>query len=262
MPPNNRIGVEYKSNIPSLPLDMKVAEGSDITLKDIKEAISQTKTKFKMVQIEWDDTIQATTYGAAMLIKPEILDDPDLEEEYLSREGSPEEFFGKRYGISKEELDETLAKNYEQIIRFAPVLENIQNFFAWTHVWKNVHINFKHRFDGIALHKDIRSVIGGIQDGSNLYFHYDGFDPDKISDTDAEFIFCRNVAPLYDKISRVMKKPNMVYLTSLMDSGFDIDFIAAYNATAKFTPNGRPIAACDSNIFFYMENFYHANRHI
>lgn len=249
---NGEIGVDFSKMAQGIPFEAFISDASDVTLGDVRKSIDKETIRFKKVCIEWDDVVQDTTFGAALLMRPEILDDKELEEKYMSRlEISPIDFFEKEYNIPKKEMYAYLKENYELILKVSPLSRLMGDMFKWAPAWESLHIFFRHKFEHMALLNDF---IETMYNKVSITFHFEPMTPENMKDPTV--IITRSIAPYYQHYTVEKKTQEMVYITSLMDSGFTEEFLAAYFHTAKISPTKRPLGPYFCEIFFYMEEFY------
>jgi hypothetical protein len=254
------VEVTYSSNLDTVPQDTVVGtdpEGNKITIADLKNNIGTYKNPKPNCVIVWDDAIQFTTLGAALLycIDQECEKPFDIKT-YFEREiADPVEFLCTSIpGLTKEIIDDYIQNDYVSILTHSPKSQLFKLIFTWAVVYEDIHFVFKQRFDYSQLLNDLRNIIFE-GENRNITFHFlNEVSLDTVLDaTEADIVVTRNLKEAFVHMTMTKQKRFMMYIGPIEHNGLDIEFMQAYLLSANENPSGREEGPLGSQFRFFEE---------
>ncbi len=254
------VEVTYSSNLDNVPQDTVVGadpQGNKVTIADLRKNIGTYKNPKPKCVIVWDDAIQFTTLGAALLYcidqEPAIKFDIKT---YFERDiGDPAEFLCESIpGLTKDIINDYIQNDYISILTHSPKSELFKLIFTWAVVYDDVHFVFGQRFDYSQLLNDLRDVIFS-DENRNISFHFlNEASLDIILDTvDPDMIITRDIKTSFVHMTIKKQKKYMMYLGPIEHNGLELEFMQAYLLSADENASGREEGPLGSQFRFFEE---------
>lgn len=252
--------VEYHTNIDSVPATTivgKDAEGNDVTIADLRARIGTHDNPKPKCLVVWDDCVQFTTLGAALLF---CIDQDPIQpiqiEEYFKREISEPEDFLSQYvpHLTKEIINDYFNEDYVSILTHSPKSPFFRLLFTWGTIYKDLHIVFRKRFDCHLMIEDIRDEIFKDEQRSVVFHFLDETPMNKILDAvDPDLVIARNLKDPFMHMTIEKNKHHMMYVGPIEFNGLDVEFMQAYLLSGDTSLSGREEGPLGSQFRFFEE---------
>jgi len=256
-----KITLEKTSNIDGVSLDTVIGkdkDGNPVTLREVKENMAPPDLPKPTLLIIWDDLIQYTSFGVAILhANDNGYEIPSFLKYQERLIGSPKEFIITEFPrITSKYYDNCMVNRYEELLFVSPRSEFFELIFKWGGLYKNIHFVFNTSFDTTQFIRDFELIYKNESRIINTHF-LDIVDIESIlNNANSKMIMARDMISVYKYMTEEKGIIGMTYIGPVEFNGFTSDFIYSYFLSSENNMNNKEVGPLSSQFIFLEEKLY------